>query len=104
MEYMQILLGGLGGLAVGVTFWLKSEKKDGKLEEFEFLKMARQVIFGAVGGIILASQGLNTGTTEVSLLIETLGAGSAGLLLDNITKVIWRRFGKKIAEKLGFLG
>ena len=98
----ETVLGGLGGLVCGLSFWFKSEGKDGKMDEMEFLKLVRTGVFGAVAGAGLGYAGKGFDLGELNLMMETLGSGSIGLLLDNFSKILWRRFGKVLAEKLGF--
>jgi len=101
----ETLIGGVGGLAWGVTFWLKTERdKDGKLQDFEFTKLVRTGIFSMVAGGLMGYAGKGLDLAELGLMVQALGSGAFGLLLDNISKIVWRRFGRKIAETLGFLG
>lgn len=101
----ETLIGGLGGLAWGFSFWLKTHRdSDGKLEEFEFSKLVRQGLFSMVAGAIIGSRGDVFNLEEMQLVVQGLSSGAFGLLLDNLIKIIWRRFGKNIAEFLGFLG
>jgi len=105
MPWKECLIGGIGGAAWGFTFWLKTERdEDGRMEELEFLKLVRTAVFGGVAGVLLAYAGQGLDLEQISTAAEGLMSGGMGLLLDNFVKIVWRRFGKRIAEKLGFLG
>lgn len=90
----QILLGISSGIVFGIIGYLKSLKKDGKLERFDYNKFTQSVIIGGIIGAVSKSMGINLEVAQQFVF-------NTGLItiVENLKKWVWRQYIKNLFRK-----